>query len=65
LKRAAIELETIVKIVIVLFALILIIMFITGNFQGIGAGITNVSHNVTERAPSVTDRIINFNISSS
>ncbi len=63
MKKAAIELETIVKIVIVLFALILIVMFLTGNFLGIGGSISNVTQNVTGQAPGVTDRILTFNIS--
>jgi len=64
MKKGAIEFETIVKIVIVLFALIVIIMFVTGNFLGIGGGVTNISQNVTGQGPSVADRILGFNISS-
>jgi len=62
MKRAAIELETIVKLLIVLFALILLVMFITGNIGGLGGGISTVSQNVTERMPSVKDAILNFRI---
>lgn len=63
MKKGEIELETVVKIVLVLFALIVIAMFLTGNFAGIGAGVTNISHNVTGQEPGVADRIMGFNIS--
>ena len=62
MKKAAIELETIVKIVIVLFVLIMVVIFVTSGIGGLGGGISDISINITEQGGVVEDKIKHFRI---
>ena len=62
MKKGSIEMETIVKIVIVLFALIMIIVFVTGGFEGIGSGISEIGTSVTGQGGDVGETIKDFSI---
>ena len=46
MKRAAMEFETLVKIILVLFAMAMIIYFLTGGIRGFGNPIASISRTV-------------------
>lgn len=61
-KKASVEMDKIIVIVLMFFVMILIILWVQGNFRAVSNPTAQIGQNVTNSSPSVINMINTWNI---
>lgn len=61
-KKASVEMDKIIVIVLMFFVMILIILWVQGNFRAVSNPTAQIGQNVTNSSPSVINMINTWNL---